>query len=304
MRRSFSILLLLSFLLPLTACAPSLQEKRDGIPVTDAFGDTVYLTKDARVVSCYASFAECWLLSGGSLVGVTSDALERGLSVGDAATVGSVKSIDLALVTSLSPDYVLLSADLAAHLELRTLCEDLSIPVGYFRMDSFSDYADMMASFTAVNERPDLYDEHVAAVAEGISAVRARIPEGGNISVLLMRAYTSGIKAKSDDNLAGLILREFGVTNIADKHPSLLTDLSVEYVINEDPDFIFVLTMGDETAARATLDRLRLDPAWSGLTAFREGRVYLLPKELFHYKPCNRWDDSYEYLGNILYPSE
>ena len=29
----------------------------------------------------------------------------------------------------------------------------------------------------------------------------------------------------------------------------------------------------------------------------------LLPKDLFHYKPNERWDESYEYLARILYPS-
>ena len=31
------------------------------------------------------------------------------------------------------------------------------------------------------------------------------------------------------------------------------------------------------------------------------GRI-VLPKDLFHYKPNNRWGESYQYLGEILYP--
>jgi len=35
----------------------------------------------------------------------------------------------------------------------------------------------------------------------------------------------------------------------------------------------------------------------------KEGRYIVLPKDLFHYKPNNRWGESYQYLGEILYPT-
>ena len=37
-------------------------------------------------------------------------------------------------------------------------------------------------------------------------------------------------------------------------------------------------------------------------TAVKNGNLVVLPKELFHYKPNDRWDDSYEYLAKIIYP--
>ena len=46
------------------------------------------------------------------------------------------------------------------------------------------------------------------------------------------------------------------------------------------------------------------NPAWAGLTAVKEGRYILLPKELFHNKPNHRWGASYEILADYLYPEE
>ena len=48
--------------------------------------------------------------------------------------------------------------------------------------------------------------------------------------------------------IADDILKDLGGISIADRVPSLLTDLSVEEVIKADPDHIFILTMGDEKA--------------------------------------------------------
>ena len=61
--------------------------------------------------------------------------------------------------------------------------------------------------------------------------------------------------------------------------------------------------MGDEAEALAYLEaNFESNPAWAGLTAVKNDRVEVLPKELFHYKPNARWGESYAYLAKILYP--
>lgn len=299
-----ALVLTLLFGLILTACAPSVSVNGDGVALTDADGNTVFLTASARVVSCYGSFADCWLLSGGSLAGVTQDAVEEGVVSSDSVTVvGTVKNVNLEQILALSPDYVLLSADLAAHRKLEPALKTARIPYGYFRVDTFSDYKALMAQFCAVNGRADLFETHVTQVEARIERVREKMRDCSDQSFLLMRVYSTGIKAKGADNLAGVILQEFALHNIADENPFLLEDLSVEQVVSADPDYIFSLSMGDEEAAAAYLEQtLANNPAWASLTAVREGRIYSLPKELFHYKPNERWDESYEYLAKILCP--
>lgn len=305
-----SILLCLAALLSLAACgvgtvSPAATAPADveTVELVDALGNRTLLTKDARVACAYASFAQCWLLSGGSLVGVTQDAIDRGIAVDDTAVIGTVKSIDLEKLAAQSPDYLILSADLSAHSELQSSLNTMGIAYGYYRVDTFEDYKAIMAQFCAANKRDDLYHENVLEVEQNIENIRGRIPAGGDQSVLLLRAYSTGIKAKTDDNLAGQILKEYGLRNIADESPSLLEDLSMEQVILTDPDYIFILTMGDEQVAVEYMrNHLENDPSWQGLSAVRDGRCYVLPQELFHYKPNQRWDESYAYLANIIFP--
>ena len=277
----------------------------NGVAIVDAEGNRQVLPEDARVVACYGSFAHCWLLSGGELVGVTADAVEEhDLAVGDdVSLVGTVKSVDLEKVAELEPDYVILSADLTAQLALKENLKSMGIPFGYFRVDTFEDYRAVMEQFCSVNGRDDLYQTNVLEVGERIDAILERIPEECDKSVLLLRAYSTGMKAKAEDNLAGQILAEFGMKNLASESPSLLEELSVEQVILEDPDFIFISTMGSEEGALASLEtNVESNPAWNGLTAVQSGHCVLLPKDLFHYKPNDRWDESYAYLAKIIYP--
>lgn len=310
MKRLISLLLCLTVVFTMAACgaepaapAETLPADSDMPELIDILGNRTKLSKDARLACGYASFAQCWLLSGGALVGVTQDALDRGLAVGDASVIGTVKSIDLEKLAASSPDYVILSADLSAHSELQSALDTMGIAYGYYRVDTFEDYKAMMAQFCAVNERDDLYRENVLEVEQRIESIRERIPADCDQSVLLLRAYSTGIKAKTDDNLAGQILKEYGLRNIAEESPSLLEDLSMEQVILTDPDYIFVLTMGDEQAAAEYMrSHLENDPAWQGLSAVRDGHYHILPQDLFHYKPNQRWDESYEYLANIIFP--
>ena len=305
-KRFFCALLLFSLLLSLAACAASpAPEEPDGVALRDVNGSTVRLRPESRLVFGEASLAECWLLAGGMPVGVPLDAIEeRALPLAaDTAAVGTVKSPDLEKIAALEPDYVVLSADLSAHAQLKDSLEQMGIPCGYFRLDSFEDYRELMAQFCAVTGRADLYEENVLSVEMGIAALRDKLPEAPGLSALLLRAYSTGMKAKTDDNPAGKILKDFGLENPAESNPSLLEELSIEKIILDDPDYIFVMTMGSETEAREYLRaNVESDPAWSGLSAVKNGRYIILPQELFHYKPNDRWDDSYEYLAKIIYP--
>ena len=290
----------------LTSCASNTDvSETEGVTVIDTLGNTATLTPESRVVSCFASYTECWLNAGGTLVGVTDDAVtERELDLDkDTKIVGTVKHIDLEVLVSLSPDYVILSADLAAHLELEESLKQLGISYGYFRVDTFDDYKALMEQFCAVNERDDLFEKYVTEIENNINDILTKVPAESEKEVLLIRAYSTKMKAKGADNLAGQILNELGCENIADRTPSMLEDLSIEQIIADDPDYIFVTTMGSEESALEYIkSNLESDPAWIGLTAIKEGNYYLLPKELFHYKPNHRWDKSYEYLAKIVYP--
>lgn len=279
------------------------------IGITDSQGASITLTtREPRVVSLYGSYAQAWLLAGGTLCGVTEDAVnERDLGLPqDVTVVGSVKEPNVEEVIALEPDLVILSSDIANQVDLKDTLENAGLTCAYYRVDTFEDYAFLMEQFCAVTGRDDLYQENVTQVGQQIDQVKeAAAAQESQPNVLLMRAFSTGIKAKTDDELAGVILKELGTHNIADDHPSMLEDLSLEEVISADPDYIFVTTMGDEQKALDYLDSLiQENPAWSQLSAVKEGRYMVLPKDLFHYKPNNLWGESYEYLAEILYPEQ
>ena len=276
------ILFLLALLLPLTAFAE-------------------------KVVSLYGSFSEAWLQAGGTLVGVTDDAVnERGLDLPDAQIIGTNKAPNLELILSLEPDWVILSADIAAQGPAMQVLEGAGIPCTAYRVDTWQDYAAMMDDFTQKTGRRDLYEQIIPPMEQEISRIIEAAKAEESPKVLLLRAYSSGAKAKGADNLAGVMLQDLGCTNLVDLHPSLLEELSLEAIVMEDPDWILVSVMGgdEEAALNALNETLGKNPAFQMLTAVQEGRMQVLPRDLFHYKPNARWAESYGFLYEMLFGTE
>lgn len=303
MKRILIIFLLAVLLLIFGGCNSETKPLDESFSITDIRNNHFDITKNARVVSCYGSFADMWLLSGGKLAGVTKDAVEEHkLELDDTVqVVGTVKEINLEKLVRLNPNYVILSDEITAHHNLESSLKAMNIPYGFFRVDSFEDYQSVMKQFCDINQRPDLYQKNVLDIKENIDNTLKTLSEGQDASFLVMRSFSTGIKVKNDNFVVDM-LNELGAKDICDKSPSLLKDFSLEQIILDDPDFIFVLTMGDEKAALSYLETtMKQNPAWSNLSAVKNNRLIVLPKELFHYKPNNRWDESYEFLAKILY---
>ena len=269
----------------------------------DSRGAALDVQSPQRVVCLYGSYAEAWLLSGGTLVGVTDDAIsERGMTC-DAQIIGTTKSPNLELILSLDPDLVILSADIAAQVAAAETLSAAGIPCAAFRVDTVQEYAQMMDAFTQLTGRRDLYDAQIPPMLAEIDAIIEKARAQDAPSVLLLRAYSTGVKAKGADNPAGVMLRDLGCDNLAERVPSMLEELTLESIVAADPDCIFISIMGsDEDAALAALDASwGQNPAWQALRAVSEGRVHVLPKALFHYKPNARWGESYAYLYDLLF---
>lgn len=293
---------------PTTSSAGAEQSAQGTCTFTDSLGNTVELEQPPkRVAALLGSYAETWLLAGGEVVAVTQDAYdERGLELPeDTVNLGANQQPDLEALFAAEPDLVLLTPDLDGQMGLRDSLEAAGIPAAWFKVETFDDYLNMLKICTDLTGRSDLYQKNGLDIQSEIDAAIASVPEGEAPTVLLLRAYSSGVRAKNSDNIAGAILKDLGAANIADSDSGLLEDLQMESILAADPEFIFVTTMGaSQEAALESLDELlHSDPAWQTLTAVKEDRVEVLPKDLFHYKPNARWGESYQMLAELMYGS-
>lgn len=177
------------------------------------------------------------------------------------------------------------------------------IPVAYFEVTTFDDYERLMRVFTDITGRADLYEQNVAKVAEAIDAVVASVPAENPPTALVLTTFSGGTRVQSSGTQTGAMLADLGANNLADENRSLLSDFSLEAVIELDPDFIFVIPMGNDTEAamRNLEEATAANPAWASLSAVQNGRYITLDPTLYLSKPNARWAEAYQGLYDNLY---
>ena len=299
----------LLFSLCLCSCTSGQIPDADALTVTDDLGRSVTVKRNpTRVTALLGSFAEVWLLSGGTLTGAASDAwVDFELSLDGVANIGGVHSPSLEAVISSKPELVLASASTASHLDMKDTLTAMGIAVLYFEVETFEDYLGMLQRCTDITDRADLYAKNGLDLRERIEGIKkayreSQIPEHAR-RILLLRASSTAVKPKgSEGTVLGEMLADMGCINIADREGSSLENLSLEAILREDPYHIFIVTMGkDEAAAMHSLQTMmRENPAWESLDAVKNGRIYLMDKKQFNIKPNARWAQSYDVLYQKL----
>ncbi len=284
-----------------------------GVTFTDDLDRTVTVNRPKRVATLLGSFADVWYLAGGEVVAAPDDAwedLELPLPE-DAKSLGNTKDLSLETLFSADPDFIIASGKTRVDLDWLDTLEKSGIPVAYFNVTDFGDYLRMLKICTDITGRAELYEKNGTAVQKqvdkAIQSSKARVAEKGAPTVLSLRASAASVRAKnSKGNVLGEMLKSLGCENIADSNRAILENLSIEYIMSCDPDYIFIVQNGDNT--KGTQKKIQQfiaeNPAWNQLTAVKEGRVFMMEKKLFNLKPNARWGEAYQQLEQIFKNNE
>lgn len=312
MKKILTIYLLLICLV-FTACSNSrtgnTSSSAGNYTFTDDLGRTITVENPKRVAALLGSFAQIWMLAGGEICATADDAwddLQLNLSE-DTENLGNTKNLNLELLLASEPDFILASTNTRQNLEWQETLDTIQIPTAYFDVSDFDDYLRLLNICTDITNRKDLYQIYgldVQAQLTNVMEKRAQWLEKNNApKVLSLVASASNVFAKnSQNNVLGEMLYNLGCINIADSDSTLLENLSIEHILQENPDYIFIVQRGDDAqGTKARVEQLFAEnPAWSQLDAVKNDRVYFMEKTLYNLKPNHRWGEAYAKLEEIL----
>ena len=309
-------LLLATCCLLLAACGNSVSPSASqnvpaetSVTFTDDLNRQVTVDRPQRVACLISSFSDIWCLAGGAdAIVAATDATWRYFDLplrDDVVNLGNTKELDVERLLACEPDLILASGGTDRNVELEASFSAMGLNVAYFSVDTFADYLRMLKICTEITGKTENYDLYGTQVARQVEAALAR-QDGSAPSVLYIRATGSSCKVKnSEGSVLGEMLKDLGCINIADRNGGLLEQLSIEAILQADPDYIFVvLQSADPADAQAILQTTLLDnPAWASLTAVQEGRYHVMDPNLYNLKPNAQWGKAYEQLADILYPA-
>jgi iron complex transport system substrate-binding protein len=215
-------------------------------------------------------------------------------------------SPSLEKILALEPDLVIISGSYTAQREMVPLLTENNIQVINLDNDLLEDYYKTVRLFTAVTGREDLYENHVNDIQKKVDEIVAKAPADKDYKAVIIFATAKNTTVRDSSSMVGEMLKDLNVANISDSAEAGADTktFSLEKILQEDPDFIFVQTMGSDL--EKITERLKSDaldnPAWASLTAVKEDRYIVLPKDLYLYKPNDKYPEAYEGLAKMIYP--
>ena len=294
----------------LTACgAPAAENTNAGsayATVTDDNGRTVtFDKKPERIVVTSASFLDPLYAVGGSVVGRPDSKSKIPDAAKEVTSIGRVYQIDAEKIIALTPDLVILNKGMNEKL-IETLAAN-NIRTLVLDMKSYEDVKREIGTFAALTGEKAKGEELIAKMDADIDAVRASIPqEKKRISII--HSTGQGLSVQLDGSIAGSIAKMLGWENTASGMPALdknpdAAPYSMETLVAQNPDIIFVTSMGEEAEIRASMEAMFAgSPAWQSVSAVRDGRVYYLPQELFLFSPGIQYPEAVKYMARLIYP--
>lgn len=306
-----AIFLFLATLILLCGCSTSENETGStdfNYTFTDGNGETVILSeKPEKIAILFSSYADIWKSAGGTVDITVGESVERGFAEESSVIVdenAGHNSINMEILISEQPDIVIGTTDYECQNETVEFCRSNGIPAAAFKVETFSNYLDVLKIFCDITGRYDLYKKNGTDVKERIDRLLSSnkdVASGKKILFIRAGSTAKSTKAKNtSQHFVCEMLRELGAVNIADSKSDLLDNLSLETILIEQPDCIFISLMGNPGSSQNYVEELFTTPGWKDLECIKKGNYFFLPKELFHFKPNSKWDEAYEYLIDLF----
>ncbi|MGO1591443.1 MAG: ABC transporter substrate-binding protein [Ancrocorticia sp.] len=219
--------------------------------------------------------------------------------------LGEPFSVDAEKLVELDPDLVITMFGMQDTLSSQL--QELGFRTLTVRTNDLSDLDAVYDIFGALNGTSDVADERVSQIHEETDAVTAQWPgESGESAVILFQSEKS-LSVKLDNSIAGAMLSELGVTNIASGLPHQGSDsavLDLEEIVKQQPEYVLVTgRFTDPERSREVMEaEFEKNAAWQSVDAVKEGRVIYLPQEYFLYNAGPDYALAFEYLAASLHP--
>lgn len=301
-----SLLTITSFLL---AGAPEiLSETGNSVRYRQPDGVEISLPKcPRRVVIGYGSLVPVWYCAGGTAVAIPDISFLTALpeEARDLPSIGFFSALNTEKILELKPDLVILMGKLGNHLRVRELLTSMKIPAFTVQYDNYHDFQALLDLFCRLNNTKPDQCEAARTVTESVNRILAQTRECSTSRFCTVFAQAAGFRVETDRANTSCMLSMLGGKNTVPLSDGLRSNFSVEQLLIDNPDVIFVVTMGNAEALKEKFRKEIMEqPAWKKLRAQQNGRVHFLPSELYLYLAGPRFPEAFLHLAQLLYPGK
>src|SRR6056297_264985 len=287
-----------------------IDNTEENVTYIDTRGEEITVSKNPeKTVVLINSLLDLWYLSGGEAVARCSGTTNVPEAAENIEIIGKFYSVSLEKLIALEPDLVVVSSTVSSQMEMEDVLAENGIEFAPVDASTspYTNFDKNVYLFSQILGTNEIYEKDVKEITGAVDEIIKKTEESGKApSAIVLFSSSKYVKCELPTSLTGEMLDYLGVENIvadAQIEGSTKVDFSLERLIERDPDYIFVTTMGDVEECKARVDQdIKSNDAWNSLTAVKEGRVYYLPKDLYLYKPNARYPEAFKGLAEIVYP--
>ena len=253
-------------------------------------GQTYTVPKDPQKIAVLSNsvLSMLYAVDGKAISRVsTTDALPPEIEA--LPVLGQTANINMEQLLGLNPDLVLGLEN--QHKKYESQLQSSKIPTVLINYDGIKDNVPLIKFLGALTNHEDKATALANTYESNVSKVKDAVKAQQPARVAVLRATGKGVTAETDVAITASMVKELGMTNVVTSHlDTTTTDKTVPYSLEtlaaDNPDIIFVVTMGKEEEITKSMKKAMTDnPAWANLKAVQNNRVVYLPSKLFLLNP-------------------
>ncbi|MFJ7974299.1 ABC transporter substrate-binding protein [Peribacillus sp. JNUCC 23] len=281
------------------------ENEQARITVTDhADREVKFAEPPKRIVSLVQGDMDILYQLGAEIVGgptVSKDLLPTELA--NIEQVGTAHEADFEKIVSLKPDLIIGHAGL--NMKDVSTVESLGLKMFLTNSNSYESILEVIDQYGKILERENEAKEMIAEIEAKKKEIEQK-PLTKDVRALIIYGTTDLFLAALPTSLSGDLLATVGGENVASDLPGIesypdYAQLSMERVIEANPDVIYFITHGEPEAVKEKFEsELKSNPSWKKIKALENDNFVLLPYELFGTNPGPKLAESLTYIRENL----
>jgi len=276
--------------------ASATEKGKEKIEVTDLSGRKVTFNKVPETFATL-SMGDMNIIHalGGKIVGRPDAKITLPEDIKKVQVIGNAHQPNFEQIASLKPDVLIANNGFQKNVPT---VEDQGTKVMISSANSIQDIQKNIELYGTIMKEEDKAKELNQKINDQIKTYEKK----SDVKALLVYGAPGTYLAALPTSLSGDILDKTGGKNIAADFPEMkeypqYAQLSVERIIEANPDVIYLITHGDPNSVKKAFEgEMMKNEAWKNLDAVKQNRVVILPPDLFGSNPGTKVTEAMDFM--------
>ncbi len=278
------------------AAATKTEKGKEKIEVTDLSGRKVIFDKVPESFATL-SMGDMNIIHalGGKIVGRPDAKITLPEDIKKVQVIGNAHQPNFEQIASLKPDVLIANNGFQKNVPT---VEGQGTKVMISSTNSVQDILKNIELYGTIMKKEDKAKELNQKITNQMKTYEKK----SDVKALLVYGAPGTYLAALPTSLSGDILEKTGGKNIAADFPEMkeypqYAQLSVERIIESNPDVIYLITHGDPKSVKKAFEgEMMKNEAWKNLDAVKQNRVVILPPDLFGSNPGTKVTEAMDFM--------